>query len=91
MATMAMMATTGTTATMAMTATMMPNGDDDYENQAATTARVMTTVARAMVTEAKRVTATMATTATAATTTLPPCWHRSTHGFFTKIIVFRMF
>jgi hypothetical protein len=22
---------------------------------------------------------------------LPPCWHRSTHGFFTKIIVFSMF
>jgi hypothetical protein len=21
---------------------------------------------------------------------LPPCWHRSTHGFFTKIIVFSM-
>ncbi len=22
---------------------------------------------------------------------LPPCWHWSTHGFFTKIIVFSMF
>ncbi len=22
---------------------------------------------------------------------LPPCWHRSTHGFYTKIIVFSMF
>ncbi len=24
-------------------------------------------------------------------TQLPPCWHRSTHGFFTKIIVSIMF
>jgi hypothetical protein len=22
---------------------------------------------------------------------LPPCWHRSTHGFYTTIIVFSMF
>jgi hypothetical protein len=40
--TMAMMATTAMMATMAM---MMPNGDNYNENQAATTARVMTTLA----------------------------------------------
>ncbi len=52
-ATMATMATAAKTARMATTATMMPNGDDNYKNQAATTARVMTTVARATVTGAK--------------------------------------
>jgi hypothetical protein len=50
MAMMLTMAMTATTATMATTVTMMPNGNDDYENQAATTARAMTTVARATVT-----------------------------------------
>jgi hypothetical protein len=62
---MAMMAMAATTAMMAMTATMMPNGDDNYENQVATTARVMMMVARALVTGAKR--ATTGTTATMAT------------------------
>jgi hypothetical protein len=46
---------------------MMPNGNDDYKNQAATTARVTTMVARATVTGAKRAMATMATMATTAT------------------------
>jgi hypothetical protein len=47
---------------------MMPNGDNNYKNQAAMTARVTTMVARAMVTGSKRVTATMAMMATTATT-----------------------
>ncbi len=68
MATAATMATMATMAMMATMATMMPNGDDDNKNQVATTARVMTMVARAMVTGANRATATMATTATTATT-----------------------
>jgi hypothetical protein len=59
---------TAMTGTMATTVTMMPNGNDNYENQAATTARVMTTVARATVKGSKRATATMATTAKTATT-----------------------
>ncbi len=67
MAMMAMMAMTATTAMMATRATMMPNGNDDYKNQAATTARVTTMVARATVTGAKRAMATMATMATTAT------------------------
>ncbi len=61
MATMATMATTAMTGTMSMTVTMTPNGDNNYENQATTTARVTMTVARAMVTGSKRATATMAT------------------------------
>jgi hypothetical protein len=65
-ATMAMMAKTGTAAMIATTVTMMPNGNDDYKNQAATTARVTTTVARAMGTGENRATATMVTTATTA-------------------------
>ncbi len=58
---MATMATTATTATMAMTAGMVttammtPNSKDDNKNQAATAARVITTVARATVIGAKRV------------------------------------
>ncbi len=67
-ATMATMAMTATTETMAKTVTMTPNGDGDYKNQAATTARVTMTVARAMVTGSKRMMATMATTATTAMT-----------------------
>ncbi len=59
-----------TTAAMVTTATMMPNGKDDNENQVATAARVITTVARAMVIGAKRAMATMATTATTATTAM---------------------
>jgi hypothetical protein len=51
------------TAAMVMTATMTPNGEDDNENQAAMAAKVITTVARAMVIGAKRAMATMATTA----------------------------
>jgi hypothetical protein len=72
----ATMATTTTTATMAMTAamvrtaTMTPNGKDDNKNQAATAARVITTVARGTVIGAKRVIATMATTAMTATTAM---------------------
>jgi hypothetical protein len=50
MATIATMATTVTTAMMAMRTTVTPNGNNDYKNQAATTARVTTMVARAMVT-----------------------------------------
>ncbi len=67
MATMATIAMTAMMATMAMTVTMTPNGDNNYKNQAATTARVMTTVARAVVTGSKRVTAMMATMATTVT------------------------
>jgi hypothetical protein len=55
-----------TTAAMVTTATMMPNGKDDNENQAATAARVITMVARATVIGAKRAMATMARTATTA-------------------------
>ncbi len=69
MATMATIAMTAMTAMMAMVVTMTPNGNDDYENQAATTARVTTTVARATVTGSKRAMATMATMATTATMT----------------------
>jgi hypothetical protein len=58
------------TATMVTTATMTPNGEDDNKNQAAMAARVITTVARAMVIGAKRVMATMATTAMMATTVM---------------------
>jgi hypothetical protein len=68
MATMAMIATAGMTATMATTVAMTPNGNKDYKNQVATTARVTMMVARATVTGSKRATATMATTATTATT-----------------------
>ncbi len=68
MANMATMATMVMMATTAMTVTMMPNGDDNYKNQAATTARVTTTVARATVTGSKRAMATMAMTATTAMT-----------------------
>jgi hypothetical protein len=53
MATTATMGTMATTATMATMAMMTPNGDDDNKNQAATTARVTTTVARATVTGQK--------------------------------------
>ncbi len=66
MATTAMTATMATTAVMVTTATMTPNGKDDNKNQAATAARVITMVARAMVIGAKRAMATMATTATMA-------------------------
>ncbi len=57
----AMTVTTATTAVMAtmaamvMMAMMTPNGKDDNKNQAALAARVITTVARAMVIGAKRV------------------------------------
>jgi hypothetical protein len=67
MAMMVMMATAATTATMATTVTITPNGNDNYKNQMAITARVMTTVARAMVAGSKRAMATMATTATMVT------------------------
>jgi hypothetical protein len=56
-----------TMAVMVTTATMMPNGKDDNENQAVTAARVTMMVARATVTGAKRATATMATTVTTTT------------------------
>jgi hypothetical protein len=69
MAMMATMATTVTTAMMATTVTMTPNSNDNYKNQAATTARVTKMVARATVTGSKRATATMATMATTARTT----------------------
>jgi hypothetical protein len=46
---------------------MKQNSNKDYKNQAATTAKVTTTVARATVTGSKRATATMAMTATTAT------------------------
>jgi hypothetical protein len=67
------MATTATTvmmatmATILTTATMMPNGEDDNKNQAATATRVITMVARATVIGAKWAMAMMATTATTAT------------------------
>jgi hypothetical protein len=64
----ATMATTAMTEMMATMVTMTPNSDDDYKNQAATTARITTTVARAKVTGSKEATATMATMATTATT-----------------------
>jgi hypothetical protein len=64
---MAMMATMATMATMAVTAMMTPNGDKDSKNQATMTARVTTTVVRAMVTGAKRVTAIMVKTGMTAT------------------------
>ncbi len=60
------MATIAMTATMATTAMMTPNGDKDNKDQAATTARVKTTAARATATGARRVTATMATMVTTA-------------------------
>jgi hypothetical protein len=84
LAMMAMMMTMATMATMermATMVTMMPNGVDDYDNQAATTARVTLTVARATVTGSKKgdgndgdngdysMTAMMATMATKATMT----------------------
>ncbi len=50
MTTTAMMATA---AAMESTATMTPNGKDDNENQAATAARVITTVSKATVIGAK--------------------------------------
>jgi hypothetical protein len=61
---------------------MMPNGDDNYKNQAATTARVMTAVARAMATGAKKATTAMtATTATMATmATMTPNSNDATSG-----------
>jgi hypothetical protein len=49
---------------------MTPNGEDDNKNQAATAARVTTTVARAMVKGAKKAMATMATTANTETTAM---------------------
>jgi hypothetical protein len=49
---------------MAMVATMTPNGNEDNKNQVAMAARVMTMVARAMVTGGKRETAMLLTMAT---------------------------
>jgi hypothetical protein len=46
---------------------MMPNSNDNYKNQAAMTAKVTTTVARATVTGSKRAMAMMAMMATTAT------------------------
>jgi hypothetical protein len=60
---MAMMEPTAM-ATMATKAKMTPNCNKDNKNQAATTTRVTRMVARATVTEAKRATAMMGTTAT---------------------------
>jgi hypothetical protein len=67
MATKATMAAMVTMAVMVMTATMTPNIEDKNKNQAATAARVITTVARVTVIGAKRTMAMMATTATTAT------------------------
>jgi hypothetical protein len=55
-----------TMAMMATTAMMMLNCNEDNVDQAATTVRVTTTVARARATGAKRVTATMAMAVTMA-------------------------
>ena len=51
---MATAATMATTAAMVTMATMTPNGEDYNKNQAAMAARVITTVARAMVIGTKR-------------------------------------
>jgi hypothetical protein len=64
MMTMATMATMAMTTLMAMTVTMTPNGDDNYKNQAAMTARMTMMVARAMVTGSKKAMATIATMVT---------------------------
>ena len=58
------------TAGMVTTAMMTPNSKDDNKNQAATAARVITTVARATVIGAKRAMAMMVTTATTARTAM---------------------